>query len=143
MDRVPHAELDYPGDGFYYHDGKRFTGVGYLLNTEGGWVEAETEYQNGLPSGMKREWAAPGQLLYEAQFRGGVVHGRKRRWGDDGTLVEDGEYEYGIPLWEKMWDEDGNLIDDYKLEKKDANYQLLEKYRQLEKDQAAQRKRQP
>lgn len=140
MERVPHSEVDYPGDGFYYFDGKRFTGMDYILNEDEGWLEAETEYVEGLPSGLKREWAGPGRLLFEAQFRGGVVHGRKRRWTDDGTIIEDGEYEYGIPLWEKIWDEDGNLMDDYKLKESDANYKLLLKNRRLESEQAEQRK---
>src|SRR5262245_5956219 len=114
--RVPYEEVDYPGDGYYYHDGKPLTGVKYTLNDDEGWLEAETEYVEGLPSGLKREWAGPDKrLLYEGEFRGGVLHGRKRRWTDDGTLIEDGEYEYGIALWEKMWDEDGNLIDEYEL----------------------------
>jgi antitoxin component YwqK of YwqJK toxin-antitoxin module len=141
MNRVPYSELEYPGDGFYYHDGKRFTGVRYTLNDDGGWLEGETEFAEGLESGLKREWAGPDKrLLYEAEFRGGVVHGRKRRWTEDGTLIEDGEYEYGIPLWEKMWDEEGNLIDDYKLKESDANYTKLLKYRQIEKEQAEKRK---
>ena len=141
MKRVPHSEVDYPGDGFYYHDGERFTGVDYILNEDEGWLQVETEYVEGLPSGLVREWGSPNgdRLVYEGQFRGGVVHGRQRRWSDDGTLIEDGEYEYGIPLWEKKWDEDGDLIDNYELKESDANYTLLLKYRQIEKEQAEQR----
>ena len=138
--RVPDSEIDYPGDGYYYHDGQRFTGVEYFLNEEEGWVEAETEYVEGLPSGLKREWAGPDkQLLYEGEFRGGVLHGRKRRWTEDGTLIEDGEYEYGIPLWEKWWDEDGDLVREYELSETDGNYTLLQEYRQMEREQAAKR----
>ena len=140
MQRVPDTEIEYEDDGFYYYNGERFTGVEYFLNDDEGWLEAETEYADGLPSGMKREWAGPDkELLYEGQFRGGVLHGRKRRWTDDGTLVEDGEYEYGIPLWEKMWDEDGKLIHDYTLTEADVNYIELVRFRQIEKEQAAQR----
>jgi antitoxin component YwqK of YwqJK toxin-antitoxin module len=141
MKRVPHSEVDYPGDGYYYHDDKRFTGVDYILNEDEGWVEAETEYVEGLPSGLAREWAGPDRdkLLCEAQIRGGVVHGRKRRWTEDGTLIEDGEYEYGIALWEKKWDEDGDLIENYELKESDPNYARLLKRRQIEKEQAEQR----
>lgn len=141
MKRVPYDEVDYPGDGYYYHDGKPLTGVRYTLNDDEGWLEGETEFVEGLPSGLKREFAGPDKrLLYEGEFRGGVLHGRKRRWTDDGTLIEDGEYEYGIPLWEKMWDEDGNLTYAYELKESDGNYAELLKYRQLEKEQAEQRK---
>jgi hypothetical protein len=142
MKRVLNSEIDYPGDGLYYHEGKRFTGMKYSLNEDEGWLEAESEYMEGLPSGLTREWAGPDRdpLVYEGQFRGGVLHGRSRRWDNDGTLVEDGEYAYGFTLWAKMWDEDGNLIDDYKLKASDGNYTQLLKYRQIEKDQAEQRK---
>jgi hypothetical protein len=47
MKRVLNSEIDYPGDGLYYHEGKRFTGVKYTLNEDAGWIEAEREYLDG------------------------------------------------------------------------------------------------
>ena len=67
MKRVPHSEVDYPGDGFYYHAGKRFTGLRYTLHDNEGWLEGETEFIGGLPSGITRRWSGPDRcpLVYE------------------------------------------------------------------------------
>jgi antitoxin component YwqK of YwqJK toxin-antitoxin module len=143
MKRVPNDQIEYPGDGMYYHEGKPFTGIGYYLSKDGSYVTSEAEFVDGLESGLKRGWHAPGQLRYEGDFRGGVLHGHQHRWYRNGTLMEEGEYEFGIPLWEKEWDENGTLIKDYQLKETDANYALLEKYRRLDEEQQKAKKQPP
>jgi antitoxin component YwqK of YwqJK toxin-antitoxin module len=130
MQRVPNDSLDYQ-DGLMYLDGKPFTGIGYYLDDDEGWVEGEIGYVDGLESGYKREWSGPDQLIYEGRIYAGSLHGKERRWHDDGQLAEEGDYEFGVAIREKHWDEDGNLTKEFELKDSDPAYQRLQEYRRL------------
>jgi antitoxin component YwqK of YwqJK toxin-antitoxin module len=132
MKRVPQNSLDYPGDGYYYLDEEPFTGVAFTLHEDGS-LESETEYKHGLKWGLAREWFAPGKLLSEADLQRGVVHGKERVWHPNGKPKEEGDYEFGITLRRKKWDEDGNLEEDFELKETDSNFDLLQKFRAIEK----------
>jgi antitoxin component YwqK of YwqJK toxin-antitoxin module len=132
MKRVPEDSLDYPGDGYYYLDDKPFTGVAFSLHEDGS-LESETEYKHGLKWGLERHWFAPDKLESEAHMHRGVVHGRERLWHPNGKPKEEGDYEFGIALRRKKWDEDGTLVEDFELKETDSNYDLLQKFRELEK----------
>ena len=133
--RVPAENLVY--DDLYYLDGKPFTGVAYIMDDSGDWVQGEIEFKDGSESGVKREWWETGKLAYEGTLRGGRVHGKKRRWHYNGQLAEEGEYEYGIPVRERSWDEEGQLLEDYQLRETDPDYQRIQRYRAQEQEAIA------
>jgi antitoxin component YwqK of YwqJK toxin-antitoxin module len=130
MIKVPHQELEYPGDGLYYLDGQPFTGVAFRLARDG-FERSQIEYREGLRWGAVHEWYAPGQPKVEASYYKGALHGRAREWHRNGNPAEDGAYEYGITLWEKNWEEDGTLTKDYRLEPSHPDFLTLERYRAL------------
>ena len=133
MERVLLRDLEYPGDGLYYFNGEPFTGIAYSLTKEG-WEKSQAEYREGLRWGPAKEWYGPDKPMVDSYSFKGVLHGRAREWHKNGILAEDGEYEYGITLWEKNWDEEGILKKDYKLKESDNDYQTLQRYRAIYKN---------
>jgi len=140
MTRVPEDSIDYPGDGYYYVDGKLFTGVGFS-NHKDGWLETETEYRDGTEWGMKRRWYAPNKLLEEAQMRAGAVHGRERIWHRNGKLEEESECEFGVTLRRKSWDEDGDLVEVYEVKETDPDFKYVQELRDIYKGEIEEEKR--
>jgi antitoxin component YwqK of YwqJK toxin-antitoxin module len=132
MTRVTEEELDYPGDGLYYHDGKLFTGVVVSLSDEG-WVLAEEELRDGLLAGWKRAWHRPGALACEAQCDLGVLHGLCREWDEDGHLVVENSYEYGIRVSGKCWDSGGRVVEEFHLTEADPAFIILQVSRAAQK----------
>ncbi len=122
--RVTTEQLDYPGDGLYYRDGKPFTGVLELRLPSGG-MEAEEEYKDGLLSGRTREWHPSSSIRLEAECAWGGYHGRVREWYEDGRLAADAAYEYGIRTRETRWDELGRVVEEFDLSEADPDYHTL------------------
>jgi antitoxin component YwqK of YwqJK toxin-antitoxin module len=138
MKRVPNRSLEYRDGHMYLHD-EPFTGIGYFLDPKGQ-LAAEIEYRDGLEWGMKREWYAPGEPYYEGRLFMGVLHGKKREWHRNGRLAEEGDYELGFAVRQKRWDEDGNLVEDFELKETDPDYETLQEYRRIYKDDLAREK---
>jgi len=124
--RVPIEALDYRQDGYYYLDGKPFTGIGYSL-FEDGRVAAEMEYREGLQDGRTREWYATGQMMVDSTLVEGGVHGHAREWHVNGVMAEDGEYDHGVALWTRKWDEQGKLVKEYVLSPTDPRYEAIQR----------------
>jgi antitoxin component YwqK of YwqJK toxin-antitoxin module len=118
-------DLAYGDDGLYYHHGAPFTGA-VIYGEEGGWIQAEEEYREGLLWGRKREWYRPGALEREAQCAWGVRHGLCREWDEGGRLTAEANYEHGVRVSGKRWDSDGKLIEDFHIQEGDPGYRILE-----------------
>lgn len=127
--RVSIEDLDYGADGLYYLGGEPFTGtIEYI--SDGGWVEAGEEYEDGLLSGTKREWQGKGILWREAECAFGGRHGRCKEWDEAGHLVADDKYEFGVRVSGKRWDCDGRLIEDFVIQEGAPSFQLLASLRE-------------
>ena len=125
MIRVKQEELDYHGDGLYYHGGKPFTGI-VVYPSDEGWTQAEEEYHDGLLSGAKREWFRPGALEREAQCAWGGRHGLCREWDESGHLVAEDTYEYAVRVAGKRWDSEGRVTEEFQLQESDPAFQVLQ-----------------
>lgn len=123
--RVHEEDLEYPGDGLYYHEGKPFTGVVESLSDEGG-VLAKEEFRDGLLSGWKRAWHRPGTLAREAQCEEGGLHGLSREWDEDGHLVAEDHYEDGVRVSGKRWDVGGTLTEEFHLQESDPAFMIVQ-----------------
>lgn len=126
--RVSLEELDYTSDGLYCLDGNPFTGVVEHFSNDG-WIEVEEEYQDGLLSGVKREWHRQGVLRLEAACAFGARHGRCREWDDSSRLVAEEFYEFGIRVTGKRWNAEGILVEEFAIGETDPGYQLLQTMR--------------
>jgi len=119
-------------DGYYYQNGKLFTGVYEEKNESNqvvsklsiskGLLNGESEiYDNGIlvekrnfRKGQKHgQWSKfeHGKQVSCAQFLNDKKHGKWRIWDTDGTLRYEMFYKKGKKsgVW-KMWDEKGSLI---------------------------------
>jgi hypothetical protein len=128
MKRVTQTDLDYPGhDGLYYLDDEPFTGL--LVGYDGARVRSETEFRDGVASGVVRVWHESGALASEKQSAGGVLHGLSMEWSEKGQLIQHETYELGVCLWRRVWDEQGQLIEEYQLTESDNDFKTLEMLR--------------
>jgi antitoxin component YwqK of YwqJK toxin-antitoxin module len=136
--RCTTEELEYPGDGLHYLDGKPFTGIIESRSPDGK-LEGEEEYRDGLLSGRKRGWYPTGGLELEAECAEGVYHGKVREWYEDGRLAADAVYEHDIKLRRQAWDECGNLVEDYTLSESDPAFGILQAARSAQARYGARR----
>lgn len=131
MQRVPLNKLSYDeAYGLYCYEGGPFTGTAYVTR-RGGTLEAETEYQHGLRSGLHREWHRDGSLAAEGSFRDGVIHGTYREWHENHQLALEQVCEYGITLSQKKWAEQGLVVEDYAIKEGDPDWQAVQQRRKL------------
>lgn len=63
-----------------------------------GKLEIETNYQDGLKSGIDRFWSTKGNLQSEAHYVNGTLHGEMRSWSpsDTGLLIYSSYYIDGV-----------------------------------------------
>lgn len=132
MIRIPEEELDYTVQGHYFHQGRPFTGIAYLLDDTGR-LEGEQEFRDGYQWGVGRGWFTSGQMEYEEHLSQGLAHGLRREWDEEGRLAAEEMYELGTRLWGNRWDADGNLIEQFRLSEADPAFEMLETYRKAYK----------
>lgn len=130
MLRVPIDELKWhEGHGLYTYEGLPFTGITFEMGLSGT-LEAETEYRDGLRSGLHREWYPDGSLAAEGTFLAGTTQGTYREWHSNGQLAAEEVGEYGILLSEMRWDDSGRLVKEYVIEEGGPDWQRLQQRRE-------------
>ncbi|NOT76957.1 MAG: hypothetical protein HOP08_18695 [Cyclobacteriaceae bacterium] len=95
---------DKMGEWYCTLDGTPFTGTAtqYL---PGGSMLAESNFLNGYPEGIQREWYPNGKLKTEYSFKDYLFHGPSHSWYENGELKYEGEHEKGKEVWGKRYGE--------------------------------------
>jgi len=135
MKRINVDSIEFTNDYTFVLDGQLFTGIAEDINSETG-ERSEQEIQEGVQSGVSREWTAAGTLRREAEFRNNVLHGRQREWHDDGRLWRESVYEYGICLHRTALAPNGSVDHEYRIEDDPSQLELLELMRKSEGDKS-------
>lgn len=128
--RVNEELLDADGDLVIFNE-KPFTGTGFDPFPDGGGVEYETTYKNGLPHGFKRRWYTASKLCYEVACYNGLKHGDETHWYPNGSMKLRAIYEYGIKVASKSWNQEGQLESEFMLSPDSTNFALLQSRRKL------------
>ncbi|WP_051704608.1 toxin-antitoxin system YwqK family antitoxin [Glycomyces sp. NRRL B-16210] len=102
--RIPAEDLEYHSEGYWLHNGARFTGVAFDLLPDG--ALDEQTYLDGYLHGPDRSFRPDGTLADETWHRHGFRHGIRREFGPDGSFIARG-FEYGCTVWEVAVDADG------------------------------------
>lgn len=130
MQRVSEREIYYDAhEGIYYYGDHPFTGIAYTTYPQGSRM-SETEYRDGLLSGVSRGWWESGIPETESNYAFGALHGKSRIWHANGQLAEEEVHEHGILVRSSQWDEAGKLIEAYELKESEPAYQTLLQSRQ-------------
>lgn len=111
-------------------DGKPFTGIAYEMSSQDT-LWSEQCYEEGILSGLSRDWYLNGQLRSQTDYRWNRVHGHDREWFENGQLKSDAIVELGIAIRKQEWDEEGNLIKDYHIKDDTWISNHLESQREL------------
>ncbi|WP_028590068.1 toxin-antitoxin system YwqK family antitoxin [Paenibacillus massiliensis] len=131
MEKIVDEEmLDYDDDLRIYDD-ELFTGIGYS-NHPNGVIKRKTNYKNGLPHGIRKEWYSDGEIQSEYELKRGRIHGCRTCWHSNGSIKSIAHFEWGIELDYTEWDQNGKLIEKRELDPKspDSNYDVLLKFRE-------------
>ena len=130
---IDENELGFGPDYYYYYRGERFTGT--AVEKLKGKAAEESNYTNGIPDGLDREWDENGTLIFEMQWEMGAQEGWKRGWYLDGKLLPEALYECDVMVQHRIWDKEGNLVKDFVIKEGDEEYKLLLQRRMRKKSQ--------
>jgi hypothetical protein len=97
MPRVPDDDLDMDADQRVSYEGRRFTGIGFEDNRDGG--RDEIAYRDGYQHGPARTLAADGTVLAEDWYCKAIRHGISREFKADGSLLSAVGYDGGTVVW--------------------------------------------
>lgn len=129
--KVLESELEYDGD-LKCLDGVPFSGTSFELFDQGA-PKLESEYIDGLESGVCKEWFANGQLKSCVHCKNGMKHGISEIFFDNGHKQVNSLYEWGVEISYDEFTKKGELVISRKLDPNDenSNYKILEKLRRV------------
>ncbi|QGJ70373.1 Hypothetical protein PBC10988_20680 [Planctomycetales bacterium 10988] len=127
---IEDCELD---DDLVLYQGRPFTGLLFAIY-EDGTLQEESEYKDGLPHGICKEYYPSGKLNRHWTSNNGMIKGPLVELFETGVKKSEKILDFGFVLQKKKWDQQGNVLEFEELGKDSNTYSVVKKLRELHQE---------